>query len=150
MNSLNLKNTFLLNSSFEWIVRLILRILFDYESFDSIIWNEDVVACSHSRWEDIVKIMIVIHDCECLLSCEKSCVFHARNHAFFMREMLVLRTINREDDHFDRFRIHVEFFVWFLLKFIENDYFSWMRNAVNRKWWMRKKRRKWDMNEFSA
>jgi hypothetical protein len=28
--------------------------------------------------------------------------------------------------------------VWFFLKFIENDHFSWLKNAVNRKWWMRK------------
>jgi hypothetical protein len=64
--------------------------------------------------------------------------FHARNHASFMWEMFVFRMINREDDHFDRFKIHVEFFVWLFLKFIENDHFSWMKNAVNRKWWMRK------------
>jgi hypothetical protein len=64
--------------------------------------------------------------------------FHARNHASFMREMLVFRIINREDNRFDRFRIQIEFFVWFFLKFIENDHFSWMRNAINRKWWMRK------------
>ncbi len=64
--------------------------------------------------------------------------FHARNHASFMREMLVFRIINREDDHFDRFKIHVEFFVWFFLKFIESDHLSWMKNAVNRKWWMSK------------
>jgi hypothetical protein len=57
--------------------------------------------------------------------------FHARNHAFFMRKMFVLRIINREDDHFDRFKIQIEFFVWFFLKFIENDHFSWMKNAVN-------------------
>ncbi len=31
--------------------------------------------------------------------------FHARNHAFFMREMLVLRITHREDDYFDRFKI---------------------------------------------
>ncbi len=28
--------------------------------------------------------------------------------------------------------------MWFFLKFIENDHFSWMKNTVNRKWWMRK------------
>jgi hypothetical protein len=138
MNSLNLKDTSLLNSSFEWIVRLILRILFECESFDSVIWDEDVVACSHSRRKDIVKITIVIHDCECLLSCEKSCVFHARNHASFMREMLVSRITHREDDHFDRFKIQIEFFVWFFLKFIESDRLSWIKNVVNCKWWMRK------------
>jgi hypothetical protein len=55
-----------------------------------------------------------------------------------MREMLVFRIINREDDHFDRFKIQIEFFVWFFLKFIENDHFLWMKNTVNRKWWMRK------------
>ncbi len=64
--------------------------------------------------------------------------FHARNHAFFMREMLVLRITHREDDHFDRFKIQIEFFVWFFLKFIESDRLSWMKNAVNNKWWMRK------------
>jgi hypothetical protein len=64
--------------------------------------------------------------------------FHARNHASFMREMLVLRITHREDDHFDRFKIQIEFFVWFFLKFIENDRLSWMKNAVNNKWWMRK------------
>jgi hypothetical protein len=63
---------------------------------------------------------------------------HARNHAFFMQRMLVLHIINREDDRFDRFKIQMKFFVWFFLKFIENDYFSWMKNALNRKWWMRK------------
>ncbi len=75
------KNTFLLNSSFEWTVRLILRIFFDCESSDSVIWNEDVVACSHSRQKDFVKITTVIHNCECLFSCKKSCV-HARNACF--------------------------------------------------------------------
>ncbi len=28
--------------------------------------------------------------------------------------------------------------MWFFLKFIESDRLSWMRNAVNNKWWMRK------------
>jgi hypothetical protein len=64
--------------------------------------------------------------------------FHARNHASFMREMLVLRITHREDDHFDRFKIQIEFFVWFFLKFIESDRLSWMKNAVNSEWWMRK------------
>jgi hypothetical protein len=64
--------------------------------------------------------------------------FHARNHAFFMREMFVLCITHREDDHFDRFRIQIEFFVWFFLKFIESDRLSWMKNAVDSKWWMRK------------
>jgi hypothetical protein len=64
--------------------------------------------------------------------------FHARNHAFFMRKMLVFRITYREDDHFDRFKIQMKFFVWFFLKFIENDRLSWKRNAVNRKEWMRK------------
>jgi hypothetical protein len=77
---------------------------------------------------------LVIHECECFFSCEKSCVFHAR-HA-------CLRIINREVDHFDRFKIEIEFFVRFFLKFIENDRLSWMRNAVNSDWWMRKWR-KW-------
>jgi hypothetical protein len=31
--------------------------------------------------------------------------FHAKNHAFFMREMLVSRITHRENDHFDRFKI---------------------------------------------
>jgi hypothetical protein len=64
--------------------------------------------------------------------------FHARNHASFMREILVFRIIHREDDHFDRFKIQIEFFVWFFLKFIESDRLSWMKNAVDNKWWMRK------------
>ncbi len=64
--------------------------------------------------------------------------FHARNHASLMREMLVFRITHREDDHFDRFKIQIEFFVWFFLKFIESDRLSWMKNAVNNKWWMRK------------
>jgi hypothetical protein len=73
---------------------------------------------------------IVIHDCECFFSCEKSCVFHVK-HA-------CLRIINREVDHFDRFKIEIESFVKFFLKFIENDRLSWMKNAVNSDWWMRK------------
>jgi hypothetical protein len=60
----------------------------------------------------------------------ESCVFHAR-HA-------CLRIINREVDHFDRFKIEIEFFVRFFLKFIENDRLSWMKNAVNSDWWMRR------------
>jgi hypothetical protein len=64
--------------------------------------------------------------------------FHARSHASFMREMFVSRITHRENDHFDRFKIQIEFFVWFFLKFIESDRFLWMKNAVNCKWWMRK------------
>jgi hypothetical protein len=64
--------------------------------------------------------------------------FHARNHASLMREMLVSHITHRDNDHFDRLRIQIEFFVWFFLKFIESDRLSWMRNAVNSKWWMRK------------
>ncbi len=73
---------------------------------------------------------LVIHDCECFSSCEKSCVLHAR-HACF-------RIIICEIDHFDRFRIEIEFFMRFFLKFIENDRLSWLKNAVNNDWWMRK------------
>jgi hypothetical protein len=127
MNSLNVKNNFLLNSFFEWIFSLHSLI---FVSIDSIICDEAIFAWSHSRRENIVKMTTVIHDCKCLFSCEKSCVFHAR-HA-------CLRIINREIDHFDRFKIEIEFFVKFFLKFIENDRFSWMKNAVNNDWWMRK------------
>jgi hypothetical protein len=127
MNSLNVKNTFLLNFSFEWIFSLHSLI---FVSTDSIICDEAIFAWSHSKRKNIVKMTIVIHDCECLSSCEKSCVFHAR-HACF-------RIINREIDHFDRFRIEIEYFVKFFLKFIENDRLSWMRNVVNNDWWMRK------------
>jgi hypothetical protein len=127
MNSLNVKNTFLLNFSFEWIFSLQSLI---FVSTDSIICDEAIFAWSHSRRKDIMKMTIVIHDCECLSSCEKSCVFHTK-HACF-------RIINREVDHFDRFKIEIEFFVKFVLKFIENDRFSWMKNAVNSDWWMRK------------
>jgi hypothetical protein len=127
MNSLNVKNISLLNSFFEWIFSLHCLI---FVSTDLIICDEAIFAWSHSRRENIVKMTIVIHDCECLFSCEKSCVFHAR-HA-------CLRIINREIDHFDRFKIEIEFFVKFFLKFIENDRFSWKKNAVNSDWWMRK------------
>jgi superfamily II helicase len=127
MNSLNVKNIFLLNSSFEWIFSLHSLISV---SIDSINCDEAIFAWSHSRRENIVKMTIVIHDCECLSSCEKSCVFHAK-HACF-------RIINREIDHFNRFKIDIEFFVKFFLKFIKNDRLSWMKNAVNNDWWMRK------------
>jgi hypothetical protein len=109
---------------------------------------------NHLRWSDFLhdrirdektswKWRLVIHDCECFSSCEKSCVFHAR-HA-------CLRFINREVDHFDRFKVEIESFVRFFLKFIENDRLSWMRNAVNNDWWMRKwvvnktKMRRWEV-----
>jgi hypothetical protein len=128
MNSLNVKNISLLNFSFEWIFLLHSLI---FVSTDSIICDEAIFAWSHSRRENIVKMTTVIHDCECLLSCEKSCVFHAK-HACF-------RIINREIDHFNLFRVEIEFFVRFFLKFIENDRLSWMRNAVNNDWWMRKR-----------
>jgi hypothetical protein len=59
--------------------------------------------------------------------------FHARNDTFFMRKIFVSRIINREDDYFNRFRIQIEFLMWFFLKFIENDHFLWMKNVVNRK-----------------
>jgi superfamily II helicase len=133
MNSLNVKNTFLLNSSFEWIFSLHSLI---FVSTDSIICDEAIIAWSHSKRKNIVKMTIVIHDCECFFSCEKSCVFHAK-HA-------CSRIINREIDHFDRFKIEIKFFVRFFLKFIENDCFSWMRNAVNNDWWMRK----WVVNKM--
>jgi hypothetical protein len=87
-------------------------------------------AWSHSKEKTSWRWRFVIHDCECLSSCEKSCVSHAR-HACF-------RFINREVDHFDRFKIEIESFVRFFLKFIENDRLSWMKNAVNSDWWMRK------------
>jgi hypothetical protein len=127
MSSLNVKNISLLNFSFEWIFSFHSLI---FVSTDSIICDEAIFAWSHSRRENIVKMTIVIHDCECFSSCEKSCVFHAR-HACF-------RIINREIDHFDRFRIEIESFVKFFLKFIESDRLSWMKNAVNSDWWMRK------------
>jgi hypothetical protein len=127
MNSLNVKNISLLNSFFEWISSLHSLI---FVSIDSIICDEAIFAWFHSRRKNIVKMTIVIHDCECLSSCEKSCVFHTK-HACF-------RIINREIDHFDRFKIEIKFFVRFFLKFIENDRLSWMKNAVNSDWWMRK------------
>ncbi len=130
MNSLNLKNTSLLNFSFEWIARLIFWILFDDESFVQSLEKKMTLRVrirdEKTSWRWRLSFTIV------------NVFFHASNHASFMQEMLVLRIIDREDNHFDRFRIHVEFFVWFFLKFIENDYLSWMKNAVNRKWWMRK------------
>jgi hypothetical protein len=127
MNLLNVKNISLLNFSFEWISSLHFLI---FVLTDSIICDEAIFAWSYSRRKNIVKMTIVIHDCECFFSCEKSCVFHAR-HA-------CLRIINREVDHFDRFKVEIEFFVKFFLKFIENDRYSWMKNAVNNDWWMRK------------
>ncbi len=127
MSSLNVKNTSLLNFSFEWIFSLHSLISV---STDSVICDEAIFAWSHSRRRDIVKMTTVIHDCECLHSCEKCCVSHAK-HA-------CLRITNREVDHFDRFRIEIEFFVRFFLKFIENDRLSWMRNAVDSDWWMRR------------
>jgi hypothetical protein len=127
MSSLNVKNIFLLNFFFEWISSFHSLI---FVSTDSVICDEEIFAWSHSRRKNIVKMTIVIHDCECLSSCEKSCVFHAK-HA-------CLRIINREIDHFDRFKIEIEFFVKFFLKFIESDRLSWMKNVVNNDWWMRK------------
>jgi hypothetical protein len=127
MNSLNVKNIFLLHSSFEWIFSLHFLI---FVSTDSIICDEAIFAWSHSKRENIVKMTIVIHNCKCLFSCEKSCVAHVK-HA-------CLRIINREIDHFDRFKVEIEFFVKFFLKFIENDRLSWMKNTVNNDWWMRK------------
>jgi hypothetical protein len=127
MNSLNVKNIFLLNSFFEWIFSLHSLI---FVSTNSIICDETISAWSHSKRENIVKMTIVIHDCECFSSCEKSCVFHAK-HACY-------RIINCEIDHLNSFKIEIEFFVKFFLKFIENDRFLWMKNAVNNDWWMRK------------
>jgi hypothetical protein len=98
--------------------------------------RKTIFALSHSRRENIVKMIAIIHDRECLSLCEKSCVFHAR-HA-------CLRIINREIDHFNRFKVEIEFFVRFFLKFIENDRLSWMKNTVNCNWWMRK----WIVNKM--
>jgi hypothetical protein len=127
MNSLNVKNTFLLNFSFEWILRFILWFLCQ------LIQSSAMKKSLHDRIRDEKtswRWRLVIHDCECLSLCEKSCVFYAK-HA-------CSRIINREIDHFDRIKIEIEFFVRFFLKFIENDRLSWMRNAVNSDWWMRK------------
>ncbi len=127
MNSLNVKNISLLNFSFEWILRFILWFLCQ------LIQSSAMKKSLHDRIRDEKtswRWRLVVHDCECLSSCEKSCVSCAR-HA-------CLRIINREIDHFDRIRIEIKFFVKFFLKFIENDRLSWMKNAVNNDWWMRK------------
>jgi hypothetical protein len=97
----------------------------------------DRIRCEKTSW----RWRLVIYDCECFFSCEKSCVLHARH--------VCLRIIICEIDHFDRFKIEIEFFMRFFLKFIENDRLSWMKNAVNSDWWMRKwvvnktKRKRW-------
>jgi hypothetical protein len=70
MSSLNVKNTSLLNSFFEWISSLHSLI---FVSTDSVICDEAIFAWSHSRREDIVK----------MTTC------HSRLWmSFFMREIL--------------------------------------------------------------
>ncbi len=64
--------------------------------------------------------------------------FHARNHAFFMREtmffaLFIVKMIASIDS-----KIKSSFLCHLFLKFIENDHLSWKKNVVNRKWWMRK------------
>jgi hypothetical protein len=55
MSSLNVKNTSLLNSSFEWIFSLHSLI---FVSIDSVICDEAIFAWSHSMRENIVKMTI--------------------------------------------------------------------------------------------
>jgi hypothetical protein len=70
MSSLNVKNTFLLNSSFEWISSLHSLI---FVSTDSIICDEAIFAWSYSRRKNIVKMT----------------TYHSRLWmSFFMREIL--------------------------------------------------------------
>jgi hypothetical protein len=124
-----------------WMWKTLLYwILFSSEFFRFILWFlcqliqsfamkrylHDRIRSEKTSW----KWRLVIHDCACFSSCEKSCVFHAR-HACF-------RITNREIDHFDRFRIRIEFFVIFFRRFIENDRLSWIKNVVNSDWWMQK------------
>jgi hypothetical protein len=114
---------FLSNEFFRFIFWFLCRLIQSFAMKRSL---HDRIRDEKTSW----KWRFVIHDCECLSSCEKSCVFHAK-HACF-------RIIICEVDHFDRFKIEIEFFVKFFLKFIENDRLSWMKNVVNNDWWMRK------------
>ncbi len=117
------------NEFFRFIFWFLCRLI---QSFAMKRFLHDRIRDEKTSW----KWRFIIHDCECLFSCEKSCVLHAK-HA-------CLRIIICEVDHFDRFKIEIEFFVKFFLKFIENDRLSWMKNAVNNDWWMRK----WVVNKM--
>jgi hypothetical protein len=114
---------FLSNEFFRFILWFLCRLIQSFAMKRSL---HDRIRDEKTSW----RWRFVIHNCECFSSCEKSCVFHTK-HACF-------RIIICEIDHFDRFKIEIEFFVRFFLKFIENDHFSWMKNAVNSDWWMRK------------
>jgi hypothetical protein len=126
MNSLNLKNIFywilFSNELFVWFLEFFLIVNLLIQSFAMKRTLRIRIRDEKTSWRSRLSFTTV------------NVFFHVRNHAFFMREILVFRIINREDDHFDQFEIQIEFFVWFFLKFIENDHFSWMKNAVNRKW----------------
>jgi hypothetical protein len=117
---------FLSNELLVWFFEFSLIVNLLIQSFEMKTSMRVRIRNEKTSWRSRLSFMIV------------NVFFHARNHASFMREMLVFRIIHRENDHFDRFKIQIEFFVWFFLKFIESDRFSWMKNAVNRKWWMRK------------
>jgi hypothetical protein len=92
------------------------------------IWDEK----TSWRWR------LVVHDCECLFSCEKSCVFHARH--------VYLRITNREVDHFDRFKVEIEFFV--ILFEIHRKRSSFMNEKCCKQWLMNAKmNRKRDENK---
>jgi hypothetical protein len=64
--------------------------------------------------------------------------FHARNLAFFMRNMLILALLIVKSIISIDLKSKSNTLWNFFLKFIENDRFSWMKNAVNNDWWMRK------------
>jgi hypothetical protein len=114
------------NELFAWFFEFFLTVNFLIQSFEMKTSLRVRIRDEKTSWRSRLSFTTV------------NVFFHAKNHASFMREMLVFRITHREDDHFDRFRIQIEFFVWFFLKFIENDRLSWMKNAVNNKWWMRK------------
>jgi hypothetical protein len=82
---------------FSLIVNLLIRSFEMKTSLRVRIWDEK------TSWKSRLSFTIV------------NIFFHARNHASFMRKMLVLRIIHREDNHFDRFKIQIEFlcdFFW--------------------------------------
>jgi hypothetical protein len=126
MNSLNVKNTFLLNSSFEWISSL------HFWFLCQLIQSSAMKRSLHDRIRDEKtswRWRLVIHDCECLSSCEKSCVLHAKHACFrIILWSRSLRSIQNRD------RVLCE-----ILSEIHRKRSSFMNEkCVNSDWWMRK------------
>jgi hypothetical protein len=135
MNSLNVKNIFLLNFSFEWILRFMLWFLRQLiQSFAMKRFLHDRIRHEKTSWRWRLSFTTV------------NVFFHARNLAFLMRDMLVfalliVKSITSIDSKFESSSCEI-------LSEIHRKRSSFMNEKCCKQWLMNAKvSRKQDENE---